>query len=336
MTGSTLSEDLALLFLGFPDWIEQGAYWVLLGFILFVGFALAWLIQASRRRKAVFRLWHVHQRQQQEQLEECRLLAEDQLIEQASQLAYRARRIEQLKAVIARQQEHPHTTVPQALAIPCLPAPAHTLTAAQQTTARTASRPVGAPLHAPPISRVAATAHAAATHAVAPHAIAAQAQAQTQALAQAQARIRETVQTMMKQRLARELALGRERARLLRRYEAESAYWQEACRHSQAACDNLQAAVTALEHALHDTRATWAAAEREVERLREQLQQQAQALAPRADMAASHGRFDWRAKPGSTEETKDSPSHRILPHYSALVGARRLGTPLSSRLDQRS
>lgn len=317
MTGLTLSEDLALLLLNFPEWIEQAAQWVLLGVALLTTFALAWLIQASRRRKVVFRLWQAHQRQQQEQLEECRLLAEDQAIEQASRLAYQARRIEQLKAVIARQQGHPPVAaLSQTMSVPCLPAPAHS--AAHQT----AATAVAAPLSAASASPNATTAHAAATPSMAPHALAAQ--------AQAQARIREMMQTMVKQRLARELALARERARLLRRYEAESAYWQQACEHRQTVCDNLQAAVTALESALHDTRVTWAAAEREVERLREQLlQQQAKALAPLVDIATTHGRFNWQKEPAVAPKGKHTPSRWVQHPYSTLIRARHQGASVT-------
>ncbi|MDO5102153.1 MAG: hypothetical protein Q4D91_04535 [Lautropia sp.] len=306
MAESALSEDLALLLLRFPEWIEQGAYWLLLGFVLLAGFALAWLMQASRRRKLVFRLWDAHQRQQQEQLEECRLLAEDQAAEQASRLAYQARRIEQLKAIIARQQTPPSDGQGNAVAMPCLPAPAHA------TAHRTTASATGTPrrtLTMPPHPTTAAPSM--------------KAQASTDQ-AEVEARIRESVHTMMKQRLARELALSRERARLLRRWEDECTYWRQACEQSHTNCDRLQAAVTALENALHDTRLTWAAAEREVKRLRgELLQQHAKAPAPLVDMATAHNHAGWPTRSEAAREEKQRLfSQRIRDHRIAMTRKR--------------
>lgn len=285
-----------------PDWIEQGAYWILLGAVLLAGFALAWGIQAGRRRRVVFRLWEAHQRRQQEQLEECRLLAEDLAIEQASRLAYQARRIEQLKATLARLPAQPQGGAPSGKALPV------------PVTSRTSGRLPAPPRRPVPAQRTPPSAPRV-------HPVAAR-------------QVSETVQAMLKERLARELHLSREKARLMRRYEAESLYWQQACLHSQAACDNLQAAVTALENALRDTRETWAAAEREVERLREQLEQQRARSVP--------------GYPGSAHFTlqsthDDSPGdglpalNRVRYHYAALANAHRVNAPArTSHLDHHS
>ncbi|MDO4681350.1 MAG: hypothetical protein Q4B17_00980 [Lautropia sp.] len=313
MTGPTLPQDLPLFFLMLPDWIEQGAHWILLCAVLLAGFVLAWGIQASRRRRVVFQLWEAHQRRQQEQLEECRLLAEDQAIEQASQLAYQARRIEQLKAALARQP----ALIPDN-ATNVSPVGQHAAAGRFGTVAGAHSIAGGHPGHGPdrppmaarPAHPASASAHRASTQ-----------------------QVSETVQALLKKRLARELHLSREKARLMRRYEAESVYWQQACLHSRATCDSLQAAVTALENALHDTRQTWAAAEREVERLRQQLaEQRTRSLPgfPGNGMAGTH--FTLQSTHDDSPGEGQPPLSRVRYHYAALAGTHRVDTPAADTL----
>lgn len=307
MTGPTLPQDLPLFFLMLPDWIEQGAHWILLGAVLLAGFALAWCIQAGRRRRVVFQLWEAHQRRQQEQLEECRLLAEDQAIEQASQLAYQARRIEQLKAALARQPALPPGRVAS------MP-PVGPSAAAHRSGPREGAQPGHAPdrsFRAPrPVHQPVTTANRGTAR-----------------------QVSEAVQTLLKKRLARELHLSREKARLMRRYEAESVYWQQACLHSRATCDSLQAAVTALENALHDTRQTWAAAEREVERLRQQLaEQRTRSLPgfPGNGMAGTH--FTLQSTHDDSPGDGQPPLNRVRYHYAALAGTHRASRPAADTL----
>ena len=78
----------------------------------------------------------------------------------------------------------------------------------------------------------------------------------------------------LKQRLALELRNSREKARLLRNYEADLSRWREAHLQGETRRVSLQASVQALEAVLQETRHSWAESERELTRLRAQLRQQ--------------------------------------------------------------
>lgn len=78
----------------------------------------------------------------------------------------------------------------------------------------------------------------------------------------------------LKQRLALELRNSREKARLLRNYEADLSQWREAHLQGETRRVSLQASVQALEAVLQETRRSWAESERELTRLRAQLRQQ--------------------------------------------------------------
>lgn len=78
----------------------------------------------------------------------------------------------------------------------------------------------------------------------------------------------------LKQRLALELRNSREKARLLRNYEADLSQWREAHLQGETRRVSLQASMQALEAVLQETRRSWAESERELTRLRAQLRQQ--------------------------------------------------------------
>ena len=78
----------------------------------------------------------------------------------------------------------------------------------------------------------------------------------------------------LKQRLALELRNSREKARLLRNYEADLSQWREAHLQGETRRVSLQASVQALEAVLQETRRSWAESERELTCLRAQLRQQ--------------------------------------------------------------
>lgn len=78
----------------------------------------------------------------------------------------------------------------------------------------------------------------------------------------------------LKQRLALELRNSREKARLMRNYEADLSRWREAHLQGETRWVSLQASVQALEAVLQETRRSWAESERELTRLRAQLRQQ--------------------------------------------------------------
>lgn len=78
----------------------------------------------------------------------------------------------------------------------------------------------------------------------------------------------------LKQHLALELRNSREKARLLRNYEADLSQWREAHLQGETRRVSLQASVQALEAVLQETRRSWAESERELTRLRAQLRQQ--------------------------------------------------------------
>ncbi len=292
ITESAFAQNLALLPLPLSDWFEQGAYWLLLLFALTCGFALAWALQAARCRRMVQRLWAVHQRQHLEQQEEARLLAEDLAQEQACQLAYQARRISQMKTLL-RQQHRRAALSAHPGASAAMP-PIRTAPAAAQT-GQTAARerllpeqPARAPSSATPS---ASPSHTAAASRARPALVIETGNTARGSTAAARAprqhsqrhapltQIRrdqgmgDAAALVLKRRLALELRISREKARLMRQYEAEAQRWQQAHRASQAQVQTLQAAMASLEKALEETRQTWAAAEREVERLKEQLHQ---------------------------------------------------------------
>ncbi|MDO4905311.1 MAG: hypothetical protein Q4A16_07165 [Lautropia sp.] len=355
ITESAFAQNLALLPLTLSELVEQGAYWLLLLFALFCGFLLAWTLQAMRRRRMVQQLWAIHQRKSREQYEEARLLAEDLASEQASQLAYQARRIAQLKTMlmqqsadIARRVEHsamvasaprlvpgtssvsPRSTPPHASA-PMSRDPRATAAFQPTTTARqrnvqmsvsvgdgnasrtsapmSESRPVPAPTQAlvPPRH----TAPRSYTSLRPP------------TIMRRDHGMGEAALLVLKRRLALELRINREKARLLRHYEAEAMRWQRAQQASDRQCQTLHAAVTALENALQETRQTWAEAEREVERLRKRLQ-----VRPpqRADVRSGGERTSYESPEHDRDD--DLLYGRDSHHYPMLTMARRL---LSSR-----
>lgn len=78
----------------------------------------------------------------------------------------------------------------------------------------------------------------------------------------------------LKKRLAHELRINREKARLMRRYEQDAEHWHQAHQRTHERCVSLASTVRALETILKQTRHSWAASESELARLREQLRQQ--------------------------------------------------------------
>ena len=78
----------------------------------------------------------------------------------------------------------------------------------------------------------------------------------------------------LKKRLAHELRVNREKARLMRHYELDAEHWHQAHQRAHERCVSLASTVRALETILKQTRHSWAASESELARLREQLRQQ--------------------------------------------------------------
>ena len=78
----------------------------------------------------------------------------------------------------------------------------------------------------------------------------------------------------LKKRLAHELRINREKARLMRQYEQDAAHWHQAHQRAHERCVSLASTIRALETILKQTRHSWAASESELARLREQLRQQ--------------------------------------------------------------
>lgn len=78
----------------------------------------------------------------------------------------------------------------------------------------------------------------------------------------------------LKKRLAHELRVNREKARLMRQYEQDAEHWHQAHQRAHERCVSLASTIRALETILKQTRHSWAASESELARLREQLRQQ--------------------------------------------------------------
>ena len=78
----------------------------------------------------------------------------------------------------------------------------------------------------------------------------------------------------LKKRLAHELRINREKARLMRRYEQDAEHWHQAHQRTHERCVSLASTVRALETVLKQTHHSWAASESELAQLREQLRQQ--------------------------------------------------------------
>ena len=78
----------------------------------------------------------------------------------------------------------------------------------------------------------------------------------------------------LKKRLAHELRINREKARLMRQYEQDAEHWHQAHQRAHEGCVSLASTIRALETILKQTRHSWAASESELARLREQLRQQ--------------------------------------------------------------
>ena len=78
----------------------------------------------------------------------------------------------------------------------------------------------------------------------------------------------------LKKRLAHELRINREKARLMRQYEQDAEHWHQAHQRAHERCVSLASTIRALETILKQTRHSWAASESELARLREQLRQQ--------------------------------------------------------------
>ena len=78
----------------------------------------------------------------------------------------------------------------------------------------------------------------------------------------------------LKKRLAHELRINREKARLMRHYELDAEHWHQAHQRAHERCVSLASTIRALETILKQTRHSWAASESELARLREQLRQQ--------------------------------------------------------------
>ncbi|MDO4636268.1 MAG: hypothetical protein Q4B13_01810 [Lautropia sp.] len=96
-----MSPSLAYFQHNLPELAEHSAHGVLLLLVLALGFILAWFIQALRRDRTVQRLIQLRIEQQQADLTESRLLAEDLALEQANRIAQQARSIEHLKSRLA-------------------------------------------------------------------------------------------------------------------------------------------------------------------------------------------------------------------------------------------
>lgn len=78
----------------------------------------------------------------------------------------------------------------------------------------------------------------------------------------------------LKKRLAHELRINREKARLMRQYEQDAEHWHQAHQRAHERCVSLASTIRALETILKQTRHSWAASESELAWLREQLRQQ--------------------------------------------------------------
>lgn len=78
----------------------------------------------------------------------------------------------------------------------------------------------------------------------------------------------------LKKRLAHELRINREKARLMRQYEQDAEHWHQAHQRAHERCVSLASTIRALETILKQTRHSWAASESELAQLREQLRQQ--------------------------------------------------------------
>lgn len=78
----------------------------------------------------------------------------------------------------------------------------------------------------------------------------------------------------LKKRLAHELRVNREKARLMRHYELDAEHWHQAHQRAHERCVSLASTVRALETILKQTQHSWATSESELARVREQLRQQ--------------------------------------------------------------
>lgn len=344
-----MSQSLLTFLPTFPDLFEQGAYWLFLLLAGAVGFLLAWGIQSSRRRRIVLQLWELHRRKHREAEEECRLLAEDLALEQASQLAYQARRIAQLKQMLAhyhagtgarqaatgsqmqvhdrsgqqRPAAQPAGGMPPGLHRPAVPA----RTSAPGGASAAAAVPAGSHMAhhgspgvaAPPLRN-----HPGAKH-IDPARLARQ---------RLQQRLNATTLSLLKKRLALELRINREKARLLRHFEAEAFHWQQAHQASQARCISLAASIGILEHRLEEIRKNWVAAEREVERMRKHLSSttaasERNAASPSSTAAEPQDFSGCRPITGINLLDSAPPIPLGQPQYGVLSAARRL---IGSRL----
>ena len=132
----------------------------------------------------------------------------------------------------------------------------------------------------------------------------------------------------LKQRLALELRNSREKARLLRNYEADLSQWREAHLQGETRRVSLQASVQALEAVLQETRRSWAESERELTRLRAQLRQQQainlMSVRPAVDMSRLLATPE-AARPAGTSMPTLPMLLRDRLHHAAQTFRRRTG-----------
>lgn len=336
-----MSQKLALIPLNLADNAESLAHGVILLLVLAIGFVAAWLIQSARRQHAVRQLIDLQLEDERARIEENRLLAEDMLQEQASRIAQQDRSIEHLKNRLARQiaQQQGSAARPAASA----PRPASPLT---RSGPGTPSGPAQTSVHTPAASPLIQQTVDMATRATAIRRsqlaapLAGSVTAPLPATAgtepmgtRLQSARPDYLQTplrhdpglggvelhALRRQLRLEQAGSREKARLLRQYESDASQWQQACQRSEARRASLQLTVDTLEKLLQESRELRASAECELQRLREQRQQQqAIALMDGANLArkATSFRLD-NAVPRPEGPGTLIPNTQILyPHLS--------------------
>lgn len=132
----------------------------------------------------------------------------------------------------------------------------------------------------------------------------------------------------LKKRLAHELRINREKARLMRRYEQDAEHWHQAHQRAHERCISLASTVRALETILKQTQHSWATSESELARAREQLRQQ-QAInlmsvrpsdSPAASLASSTGSGNDHPPLSMLLRDRLNQAARSLGRHSGMMG----------------
>lgn len=320
-----MSQKLALFPIALADAAESAAYGLIVLLALAAGFGVAWLIQSARRRDAVQELIDRQLENERAQIEDSRLLAEDLVMEQASQLAQQARRIEHLKGRLAQQLAQSGQAATD-------PGTAGTASGqrTEQATSALAARAAQMAARAATTHRATLTPQqvSAATAAIQEH-LRKHRQPASRSPASAPDYLRDpeihdqgmggTELLVLRRQLALEKRNTREKARILRGYEQDVTHWRAELAAAGEQRQKLQASIASLEKLLDETRKALINSEREATQLRDRLrQQQAQALMEGAQLAREHT-ANFR-QPGAREEVSVATASTTADTYSLNLG----------------